>query len=1035
MKHSIKVVLYQAIIEKKWVSISYINKDKENTDYYIGIKDIDIDKDLIFCDIFNAFKETGLIDKDDLRIKISGIKTAKIVDQSYYPTPEKLLNEVTENTQLQNFLEVSSFDNNILAYLSDCYKYDNDPYIAENLMLDGIDLKTLSKEKKVKLDDEQFNLLISRLFVKKNKIDFSIARFSTLAINSFSIDLDKKSYVVAYRVLRLNFKNKVLSMEDDTYINKSFLIEEDKKVTLNSYLDISQDEFIVTFAANKREYINMIEGNYRNHEKTNTRPFIFLLERMCNAAVDKTFERISELESEKKLTFPLKSFFGRSRAVVDNIKNPNIVVFDRNKVNIDQLRVIHNSMVNHVTFVKGPPGTGKTETIFNVILSAYANNKKVLVCSNNNHPVNDIFDKMIHSFKRTNQWTKKEEPVLFPILRIGNYEETINTIHRLQLVYQFAVDNSKRNANDDNTEKSKEKTMSGYSELKSLLKDYEEYVSLQESADKLLKFRNYALSERVIDEIDRHYQTQIEKAHYTKKITDKDVAVYTISANEDTNFQNYIYYSSLINFKKLLSPSYKELVEIIQTEDPETASIKFNKYLKEDTNVRRLLDVFPIIVCTNLSCDKLGSPKQHFDLCIMDESGQCNIANSLISIIRADNLLLVGDTNQLQPVTVLETTVNDHLMEKYNIKNDYNYIANSILSTMLKKDNNSKSILLRYHYRCGAKIAGFVNNRYYEKQLKLLNKNEGNLVYINVENDKVAEERNSYESEAKNIVKIIKEGKYTDVGIVTPFVNQAALINHMLALNNINDVRAGTIHTLQGSEKSTIIFSSALSIKTSKKTFEWLKNNHELINVAVTRAKKNFIYVGDRKAIDVLSLDDEKNNPNDIKTLSDYVFSNGEVVVPKSDAIINFDFSNNSENEKEFFATISPYFNKKKTKLRIERNIPVKNAIKGIKEEHNKLVGKKEFDVIVQVAEGILNNHYKTIVIFEVDGGEHVGSKETAKRDREKEQICNLYGIKLIRIANSQVKDYELIIRLFESIIKNIPDLDNAFEQISLFGD
>lgn len=41
--------------------------------------------------------------------------------------------------------------------------------------------------------------------------------------------------------------------------------------------------------------------------------------------------------------------------------------------------------------------------------------------------------------------------------------------------------------------------------------------------------------------------------------------------------------------------------------------------------------------------------------------------------------------------------------------------------------------------------------------------------------------------------------------------------------------------------------------------------------------------------------------------------------------------------------------------------------------------------------------------------------------------------IKMIRIANSQVKDYELIIRLFESIIKNIPDLDNTFEQISLF--
>ena len=33
-------------------------------------------------------------------------------------------------------------------------------------------------------------------------------------------------------------------------------------------------------------------------------------------------------------------------------------------------------------------------TIFNVLLSAYANDKTVLVCSNNNHPVSDIFNKM-----------------------------------------------------------------------------------------------------------------------------------------------------------------------------------------------------------------------------------------------------------------------------------------------------------------------------------------------------------------------------------------------------------------------------------------------------------------------------------------------------------------------------------------------------------------------------------------------------------------------------------------------------------------
>ena len=36
MKLSIKSIIYQAIIEDKWLDISYVNREKENTDYYIG---------------------------------------------------------------------------------------------------------------------------------------------------------------------------------------------------------------------------------------------------------------------------------------------------------------------------------------------------------------------------------------------------------------------------------------------------------------------------------------------------------------------------------------------------------------------------------------------------------------------------------------------------------------------------------------------------------------------------------------------------------------------------------------------------------------------------------------------------------------------------------------------------------------------------------------------------------------------------------------------------------------------------------------
>lgn len=1036
MKQSTKIAtaIYQAISENHWLDIRYKNAKDEETHFFVGINDIDVAEDKLYCEIFNCFKDNECLG-NPRPITISNIIYAKVLEQSYYPTPKPLLSRIDYDKDLLELLSVNSMDNDILRYLSECYNLDNDPYVQHKVSVEGIDCDELLREKKYKLDENQFEVILDGLFKSDINEGEKVYRFSKdLAINIFSIDIGGKQYVVAYHSLSLNFKDKTLKINEKININKSFLISEGKKATLTQYLDISADDFCTGFLQNQREYIELIKGNFRNNERVDTSPKIFVIERTISNGVDRAFEEIYKLQENNNLTFPLKSFFGRNRSSSGSNKEANIVVFDKNKINIDQMRVVYNSMINHVTYVKGPPGTGKTETIFNVLLSAYYNDKKVLVCSNNNHPVDDISKKMAKSLHAKTK--DGEEEFIFPIVRLGNNDELRNTIRFLIDAYNFALENKKNDDKDTVIEIDKTKSLDGFQELKKLLHDYEERIDLVEKIEKLKTFAAFKTSNKILAETKKQIAIQEEKLNSIRFVKDEDVAKYSASASEDESFQDYIYTSSIIRLRKMLSPTYKDLVAILKIEDIDTAVTELNKYLRNDINLRRFTDIFPIVITTNVSADKLGSPTQHFDLCIMDEAGQCNVAVSLIPIIRADNLLLVGDTNQLQPVTVIETDINERLMEKYNIKKEYNYVKNSILSTMMSKDNNSKKILLRYHYRCGKKIAQFVNSRFYEEQLKLLNGNLGNLLYINVKNTKISDMRNAYLEEATEIVKLIKKNKYKDVGIITPFVNQAALINECLQREGVSlqDVKAGTVHTLQGSEKSVIIMSSALSLKTSQKTMKWIKDNHELINVAVTRAKEMFVFVGDREAIDVLSNDEI----NDIKALSDYVATNGQMQVPPSGVRILTDFSNDSQSEKEFFETVNPFFTKRGSKLRIERNVKVKDAIKGVKEEDLEAIGQKEFDVIVQGMKdsGLFAKRedkvYKTIVVFEIDGGEHVGSVATARRDRVKEEICAKYNIKLIRIANSDVKDYQLIIQLFESIIKGIPDLENVSEQLSL---
>ena len=225
MKLSVKNSIYQAIIHNKWVDISYVNKKGESTNYYLGIKDIDPDKETIVCDIFNPFKNTDVINngKRDTFIYVNSIKTCSILEQSYYETPSELLSKISKDKRVAEYLEIVNFDNNILRYLSDCYRLDNDPFLKEVVMVEGIDLHTLTKSGKYKLDDKQFEILLEKVFKKPKYEAEIINRYQTLAINKFSIDINDKQYVVAYRTLTLNFKNKTLKVSDKTSINKSFL--------------------------------------------------------------------------------------------------------------------------------------------------------------------------------------------------------------------------------------------------------------------------------------------------------------------------------------------------------------------------------------------------------------------------------------------------------------------------------------------------------------------------------------------------------------------------------------------------------------------------------------------------------------------------------------------------------------------------------------------------------------------------------------------------------------------------------------------
>ena len=145
MKLSVPENILNAIKNDQWVDISYVNKNKEHTSYKIGIRDIDPKSGWMKVDSFN-YPKFGL-SCDPLRINFNNIEHASAIEQSYYPIPNELKEKIEQDSDLQELLKINELDNNILRYLSDCYKNDNDPFIRDGFPISDIDVNVLLKDK------------------------------------------------------------------------------------------------------------------------------------------------------------------------------------------------------------------------------------------------------------------------------------------------------------------------------------------------------------------------------------------------------------------------------------------------------------------------------------------------------------------------------------------------------------------------------------------------------------------------------------------------------------------------------------------------------------------------------------------------------------------------------------------------------------------------------------------------------------------------------------------------------------------------
>ena len=279
------------------------------------------------------------------------------------------------------------------------------------------------------------------------------------------------------------------------------------------------------------------------------------------------------------------------------------------------------------------------------------------------------------------------------------------------------------------------------------------------------------------------------------------------------------------------------------------------------SNVSDGLKVAPIWGVTNLSAwGNFPLKDGLFDLVIIDEASQCDIPSILPLLYRAKRAILVGDPNQLQHITSLKPMDSKMLSNNLQLgdlsKEGYNYTENSAF--LSARRHTEVSSILKDHYRSHPAIAEFANRFVYKGELDILTDpnsyEDGDGVFWHDINGKAVgnNEGGSLKNldEAKIVIKLLLElsGKMLtkSFGVVTPYKAQSELIADMISRNNAfneMEIRVATAHKFQGDEKDIIIMSTVVSESSSifKKEFA---NNLNLVNVAVTRARRQLHVVG-----------------------------------------------------------------------------------------------------------------------------------------------------------------------------------------------
>ncbi len=284
--------------------------------------------------------------------------------------------------------------------------------------------------------------------------------------------------------------------------------------------------------------------------------------------------------------------------------------------------------------------------------------------------------------------------------------------------------------------------------------------------------------------------------------------------------------------------------------------------LLETEDFRPLLEAFPCwCVTTYAVSGSLPMKPGLFDVVIIDEASQCDIASCFPILYRAKKAVVVGDDKQLPHLSFLEKAKEQSFLSQYGINDRYQLMWRFRTNSMFDLANyySMHPVLLDEHFRSLPPIINFSNKEFYGGRIRVMRRNDNTrkvLETVVVPDGKVDFDatRNLPEIEAlvKRLHEIVVEDerknpdKPVTIGIISPFRAQVEQLKISVAkvlseyMMEKHQIEIGTAHTFQGDERDIILTSWAYANNSFPQSLIFLQKPN-LFNVAITRAKYQVI--------------------------------------------------------------------------------------------------------------------------------------------------------------------------------------------------